>query len=505
MQNIDFKDIETEFSIEGPMVGNLKEGNNAMNVILANVPAENLDNGRGNVFGIFADSRMNIEALRTRQQELTDASEIVINAAAGAGVDLTPDEVTQIEANADEAEKIGGQIRALERVAALTTGQGRRTAPDNGNNTGNNPNAGGNGDGGRRTVPANVRPDPRTGGFRNLGDFAHSVIGAANRNEGAVNRLMAMNEGVGEDGGFLVPPEFRDAIMKVVEGEDSLLARCDNSTTTSNTVTQNVDETTPWGTAGINVYWEGEAQAATASGMKFKQNTLRLNKLFGRVDVSDENLEDAPQLDNLLRVKAPEVMTSVINLAIVQGNGVGKPLGFMNSNALVTVAKETSQPADTIMHRNLVHMMGRMYARSWPRSVWLMHQDVWAQLPLLSFRDVGAYPTTAAVASLPIYIPPGGLSASPYGMLLGRPIMVLEAMETIGDLGDIALVDLSQYRAVTKTSGMRTETSIHLKFDTDETVFRFIFRLGGNPWWSAPISPRDGSNTRSCFVTLATR
>jgi HK97 family phage major capsid protein len=106
---------------------------------------------------------------------------------------------------------------------------------------------------------------------------------------------------------------------------------------------------------------------------------------------------------------------------------------------------------------------------------------------------------------MPIYIPPGGLSASPYGTLLGRPIVVLEAMETIGDLGDIALVDLSQYRAVTKAGGARVDTSIHLKFDTDEMVYRFIFRLAGAPWWSSTISPRDGSNTRSPFVTLASR
>jgi hypothetical protein len=203
---------------------------------------------------------------------------------------------------------------------------------------------------------------------------------------------LGMNEGVGEDGGFLVPPEFRDGIMKIVEGEDSLLSQCDNSTTARNAVTQNVDKTTPWGTAGINVYWEGEGPGGLGQQAKFEQNTLRLNKLFARVDVTDELLEDAPQLDNYLRVKAPEVMTSVINLAIVQGNGVGKPLGFMNSGALVTVAKETSQPADTIMHRNLVKMMGRMYAPSWPRAKWLMHQDVWAQLPLISFRDIGSYP-----------------------------------------------------------------------------------------------------------------
>jgi len=81
----------------------------------------------------------------------------------------------------------------------------------------------------------------------------------------------------------------------------------------------------------------------------------------------------------------------------------------------------------------------------------------------------------------------------------------MQGMATVGDLGDIALVDLSKYRTLTKAGGTRVDTSIHLKFDTDETVFRFIFRLAGQPWWSSAISPKNGSNTLSPFVAIATR
>ena len=447
---------------------------------------------------IFMDAS-NVETLRARQQQLQAASEGLIAAADEGGRDLSDEELTTIENNRSEVERIGRQIAAREAISIAGVGNGRQTVSDAAAR--HQPSNG-------RTVPAQPKVNPRTAGFSNLGEFAMCVRASAMRDDGASQKLfnaLGMNEGVGEDGGFLVPPEWREGIMKLVEGEDSLLSYCDNSTTSRNSVSQAMDKTTPWGTSGINVYWEGEGQAASASKQPTELNTLRLNKLFARVDVSDELLEDAPQLDNYLRVKAPEVMTSVINLAIVQGNGVGKPLGVMNSGALVTVSKRTSQPADTIMHRNLVDMMGRMYAKSWPRAMWLMHQDVWAQLPLLSFRDVGAYPSTATTAPVPAYMPPSGISGQPYGTLLGRPIMVLEAMETIGDLGDILLADMSQYRAVTKAGGMRTDTSIHLKFDTDETVFRFIFRLAGAPWWSSTISPRDGSNTRSPFITLESR
>jgi HK97 family phage major capsid protein len=468
--------------------------------ILADDVGHGIGTGTGIVYGIFADVKSDIDGLKARQNELQVGCEEILALAEAEDRDLSDEESEQINSNADEVEKLGKKIQAMERVASLSLGTGRKTNPD-GKLDPNNPT--------RKTIPASARLDPRTFGFKHLGEFANCVRFAANRDSGATDRLgsiQAMNEGVGEDGGFLVPPEFRDSIMKVVEGEDSLLSICDNSTTSRNSVTQNIDETTPWGTGGIVAYWEGEGQAATASGAKVGQTTLRLNKLFARVDVTDELLEDAPQLDNYLRVKAPEVMTSVINLALISGNGVGKPLGFMNSPALVTVSAETSQPADTIHHRNIVKMMARMYAPCWPRSRWLINQDVFPQLHLLSFRDVGERTVADTGSPIPAYMPPNALlSGAPFGTLLGRPIMPLQGMETLGDLGDIALVDMSKYRAVTKTGGARVDTSIHLKFDTDETVFRFIFRLAGSPWWSQAITPRDGNNTLSCFVTLASR
>ena len=426
-----------------------------------------------------------ITALETKRQELMDASQAIIDGLDD-GKDLEDEQTDEISANSAEVEKFDKQITALQ--ALLPKGKGRQTKAENQIDP-RDP----------RRVTTPQPKDSRRGGFNHLGEFAIFARGVALRDEPAMQRLTNMNEGVGEDGGILVPAEFRESIMKVVEGEDSLLSNTDGSTTSKNAVTHPKDETTPWGTSGIRAYWEGEAQAASASGSKFKGDTLRLNKLFARIDVTDELLEDAPQMDNYLRVKAPEVMTSVINLAIVQGNAVGKPLGIMKSPALVTVSKETSQPADTIHHRNLVNMRGRMYAPSWPRSIWLMHQDVWAQLPLISFRDGTSTP-------VPAYMEPStGIANAPFGTLFGRPIKVLQAMETIGDLGDIILADMKAYRSLTKSGGARVDTSIHLKFDTDETVYRFIFRLAGAPWWSAPIQPRDGNNTLSPFVTLEAR
>lgn len=434
---------------------------------------------------------MQLEKLKARLAELQAANEGIVAKCEAENRDATEEENSTIDANLAEIDKAQASIERIERINAAARPAARQVretaAPASA----------------RSTVPASVRVDPRTNGFRNLGEFAHAVRAAAMRDEGAIDRLrpqaaLGVNEGVGEDGGFAVPPEFRDSIMQIVEGEDSLLSRTDSSTTSRNAVTQPTDETTPWGTAGIQVYWEGEGRAPARSKPALGQQTLRLNKLFALVDVTDEMLDDAPQMDAYLRRKAPEVMISVINNAIVRGNGVGKPLGILESPATIEVSKETSQPADTVHHRNIEAMYARMYGPSRRNAVWLVNQDIEPQLGLMAFRDV----TTSPV---PIYLPAGTVAGSPYGTLKGRPVIPVEACSELGDLGDIIFADLSKYRTIMKAGGMRTEVSIHLKFDTDEAVYRFIFRLAGAPWASKPITRQNSSQTLSHFITLQSR
>lgn len=131
--------------------------------------------------------------------------------------------------------------------------------------------------------------------------------------------------------------------------------------------------------------------------------------------------------------------------------------------------------------------------------MWLINQDIEPQLLTLAF------PTTVTTAAVPVYLPPGGLSASPYGMLMGRPVIPTEACQTLGDAGDIILTDLTQYLTAVKTSGIRQDVSMHLWFDYDMTAFRFVMRVAGQPWWGSAISPKNGSATRSCVVSLAAR
>lgn len=444
---------------------------------------------------IFAAA--DLDELIKQRGTLTAEADAILDTADAEGRDLTADELVQAQAITKRLDGINARIDIMAKLRAPTPA--RRTDPEPGNV--------------RRTavVPANVvRVEPRpiiganTFGFGTFGEFAQTVRRACAGENEAVNRFTATvstygSEASGDSGGYVVPHDFRTAIWEKVNGEDSLLSRATPFVTSANSISFPKDETTPWDTStGIQAYWEGEAGAVNASKPVFELDTLRLSKLMALVPVSEELLEDAPAIDSYLRAKTPAKMLAKINTALVRGNGVGKPLGILGASSLITVAAETSQDVSSILYANIVNMWARMYAPCRRNAVWLINQDCEPQLDQMAFRP-------DATSPFPVYLPTNGISASPFATLKGRPVIPLEACSTVGTVGDIILVDMTQYMALTKGQQIRTDVSMHLYFDQALMAFRFIFRVNGQPLWTSSITPENGSLTRSWAVALETR
>lgn len=336
-----------------------------------------------------------------------------------------------------------------------------------------------------------------TCGFRSLGEFAIAAAQFATRPDPRILNAPATfgSEGTNADGGFAVPPDFRDTIMKTVMGETSLLARTDQMVTSSNRITIPVDNTTPWQTSGgVLVSWVAEGADKPPSKPALAQVNINVNKAAALIPLTDELLEDVPAMTRYLTTKVPEKFTSLFNAAIVNGDGSGKPLGLLQSPAKVTVAAVSGQGAGTIVAKNILAMWGRLYSEYRNDAVWIVNHDAEAQLQQLVMP--GTNP------SFPAYMPPGGFSQSPYSTLLGRPILVVETASALGTEGDIILTSLKEYISVIKAGGMKTDVSIHLYFNSDITAFRFVMRMGGQPKLSAAMTRLNGSNTLSSIVTL---
>lgn len=453
---------------------------------------------------------MTIEELKARLAELQDQATAIQNKADTEKRSLTEEEEKQLEANFAEFDATEADIQRRERLEAngkkLTATAGRKSKPNPVANAKDDDDGVQGNDirGTRSTVK-----DKSRWGWQNFGDFAYAVKNAALQRD-VDSRLTNASlstygsEGVGPDGGFAVPPEFRASIMQKVMGEDSIISRCDNVQTGGYSLTVPKDETAPWGTAGIQAYWDGEAATYTQKKPALETSTIKVHKLTAMVPVTDELLEDAPGLGSYVQTRAGTVIDFKVTDAIINGTGAGMPLGILASPAKVQQGKESSQVADTIHGLNLVKMWSRMPANWRSSAVWLIHPDVESHL-MSAGLQVGPAAAGSATGGTLIYMPPGGVSGQPYATLFGRPVIPLQSCQAIGDAGDIIFANLSQYAALLKAGGLKSDSSIHLWFDQGVTAFRFTFRMGGQPWWSAPVSAKNGSTTYGAFVTLEAR
>jgi HK97 family phage major capsid protein len=341
-----------------------------------------------------------------------------------------------------------------------------------------------------------VEDDSKSDGWKSAGEY-FGALHATNR--GIYDpRLKALNEAEGDQGGFLVPEEFRNTLLSIALEQSVIRPRATPIPMASNTVRipyirDASHASTVFG--GVRGYWDSEAATATESEPTFAQLQLTAKKLVGYTVVSNELLADsAIALEALLQAQFGAAIAYFEDDAFINGDGAGEPLGILNSDALVTVAKETGQAATTLTYQNVLKMYSRMLPTSLSRAVWIMHPDTFPQLAQMAMSvGTGGSPVFIANAV-------GGTPTS----LFGRQIVFSEKCQTLGTKGDIYFADLSYY-LIGERQALTAAASPHVKFTTDQTVYRFIKRLDGRPWLDTAITPRNGSNTLSPFVALAAR
>ena len=343
--------------------------------------------------------------------------------------------------------------------------------------------------------------------YRSFGEQLQSIFKHyASKGSETDPRLVRAPTGAGEvdptGGGFLVQIDFAAAIFMLAHdmGEIlSLVSKLPISANANGIKIPGVDETSRatgsrWG--GVSSNWVGEGTSVAPSKPKFRTIEFDLKKLMSVMYTTDELLQDSTALTSIASQAFSEEVMFMTEDAIFEGAGAGMPLGIMKSPSLITIPKQNGQAAQTVVKENIDNMWSRCWARSMKNAVWFINQDTLPQLMAMN-QSVG---TGGQV----VYLPPGGLSATPYSTLYGREVVWTEYNATLGTTGDILLADLSQYMLVDK-NGVQAATSMHVAFLTDEMVFRITYRVDGKPMWSVPLTPFKGTNTKSPFVALATR
>lgn len=447
-----------------------------------------------------------LETIARKREEAVERMRALDDLATREARVLTEDEQRQWDASDAEIAKLdadkGAEEKRQRRMAELAAERNAPAQPQVGPA------------GAMQSGVTEVRDRAAERPFDSLGEQLQAIARAARAGVDGTSidrRLLATNEreeravsgasaAVGSDGGFLVQNDFVTEIFKVAHQQAQLAGRCRRTAVSGNSleIPYIAESSRANGSryGGVSIDWAGEGDTVTAAKPKLGTEQIRLQKLMGLFYATDELLADQAAMTSIAGTAFAEEFAFVIDNAVIRGSGAGQPLGILNSGGLVTVAKESGQAADTILYENVVNMWSRLVASSRRNAAWYINQDCEPQLYSMSLA--------VGTGGVPVYLPANGLSGSPYGTLFGRPVIPIEQADTVGDLGDILLLDLSQYQLIDK-GGLKGDRSMHVRFLYGEETFRWTYRIGGQPLWKTSMTPANSSNTVSPFVVLAAR
>lgn len=404
----------------------------------------------------------------------------------------TTEEKNQVEAILTEARQLkaeAGQLKELEEAVAELGDEAKRLP----------------GEGEDKAKPERKDKKP----FADWGEFLEAAYKAGNpqfkgahdprlqwfKDEGkGGHEEKQMVESVGASGGFLVPTEFQ-ATLQSVMGENSIvrgratiirmrrraiqLPVLDQTGTTSGR---------PHWFGGMQFYWEEEAAEKTLTTASFRQVELVAHKLIGYTRASDELLDDsAISLGDFLA--GPMGMAGGIvwmeDFAFFRGTGAGQPLGVINAGATIN---EPRAAAGAIGFDDLADMMEDFLPSG--NGLWTITQSAMSELIQLN-----------GPAGNPSYIwQPNARDGIP-GSILGFPVTWSEKVPRIGTAGDVVLADW-RYYLLGDRQATTVESTQYDFWRYDQTSWRAVHRVDGQPWLSAPLTYEDGVTQVSPFVIL---
>ncbi|MFE2382201.1 phage major capsid protein [Streptomyces misionensis] len=335
------------------------------------------------------------------------------------------------------------------------------------------------------------------GVFDNAMDYAKTIWHMNNRPD--AEKLSALRNAASSvspsDGGFLVPETLRSNLSQIALEDSVVRPRATVVPMDSARVPMPmIDSTTNQGSVfgGMVAYWGEESAMLQDSNPKFGRIVLDAKKLTGLSAVPNELLQDSiVSFSALLESLWPKAIAFSEDAAFQTGSGVGEPKGYRGAanKAAVAISRGT---ANTIKYTDIVAMYAQMLPSSLSRAVWICSPDAIPQLLQMSLT-VGTGGNSMFVVNATDSMPMS---------IFGRPLIITEKASPLGTRGDLSFVDLSYY-LIGDRQQMSMDSSTDYRFGNDQTTFRIIQRVDGQPWLKSAITPQNGSSNKlSPFIEL---
>ena len=234
--------------------------------------------------------------------------------------------------------------------------------------------------------------------------------------------------------------------------------------------------------SGVVVQWIAEGAEKPQTEPSLREISWAPHEVAGHTVVTDKLLRNAPAAGALVETLLRQAINAAEDHAFISGNGVGKPLGILNSPATYFVNR---QVANQITYADLVAMYAR--AKFGGSLVWIGSQSLLPQLMSLK-DDAGA-----------LIWQPNAREGAP-GTLLGIPFLLNERSPGLGQKGDLILADL-QYYVIKDGAGVFVDASPHVHFTSNKTVIKAFWNVDAKPWLTTPLEQENGYLV-SPFVAL---
>lgn len=317
---------------------------------------------------------------------------------------------------------------------------------------------------------------------KSFGDYLLAIRrGDAKRLTTVYGATKDLAEGAGATGGYLVPAEFHNELLRVMGEQSPIYSRVRKQPVSTDAgefpaLDHFVAPTAGSGdtafAAGVKAKGKAEGATLDETAATFTSLEYRIYKVGGYVEVSNELISDSPQsIEALLRSLFAIAIGAKNERNILFGSGVGEPLGIFNAPCTVGV---TTANDNAFAYADVLNMWAKFRAVSGGTPVWIAHPSL--------IPSIG----TLAVASGSPVVWAGNLAAGQPSTLLGYPILFSEHMNQ-AKTNDMLLADLGAY-IMFERQALSIAFSEHAAFTSDKGTWRFTARNDGKPWLKDAIS-----------------
>lgn len=427
---------------------------------------------------------MTLQQLREKRAQLVEDMESILASA---------EEEGRLELNEEEAELYAEAEQKLEQIkAAISRKEGLQSEKSKLEEP---EPAATKGQGADAPVPG---PEAKKD-FDTVGEFIGAVVKHYRGGKDDPRLTWQDNEigaatqemGTGSAGGFMVPNQFRDTLLKIdpqgsiIESRSNVIAAGDppDAAITMPALDQSGSTDNVYG--GVSVEWIGEGDTKPETDADIREVSLQPHEIAAHVPFTDKLMRNAPAFTQQVETLMRQALIAAREQAFFSGDGVAKPLGMLNAGATYAQSRDTNNEVNYV---DLANMVSRLHMDG-GQPYWLITQAAMTQILQLADPN-GNYVWQ-----------PNAVEGSPMS-LFGFPVFWHQRSPTLGNEGDVMLCNTNPYYMVKDGSGPFVSMGfINDDFTKNRTRIKVFHNVDAKPWLTEPFTQEGGFEV-SPFVKL---